>query len=305
MPSLFVATGGAGLYRSDDLGSSWTRDSGVPASARLRSLWSGAGQLLVGGEGRVFRRSEGQWRELALPSAAAEVWAACALEGVLLAGTDPVGLWRSDDAGATWEHVRFSPAGAPAVPPSARITHLLPNPNVTGEVWAAVEVGGVFATGDGGRVWSAANDGIPSLDVHALAWCSGAVLVAAMPTGIATWRSARWFAGVFGPGDRYCHSLASRRDAPGTLYCAFGDGPNGSRGGVAVSTDGARSWQACPFPDTVGGAISSVAAAAEPPGLVVACSLSGKVFVSPDGGEGWTLALDCGAPARAVACTVD
>lgn len=303
MPALLVATAGAGLYRSEDLGASWARDPGIPASAALHSLWCGAGQVLAGGQGRVYRYAEGQWRAMPLPSAGEEVSAVCALGGVLLAGRRAGGLCRSEDGGASWEQVAFPPGRDLPGVQAPTLAYLLPNPSVPGEAWAAVELGGVFATSDAGRSWSSANEGIPSLDAHALAWSSGGVLVAALPTGIATWRSARWFPGVFEPGDHYCRALAGRPDQPGTLYCGFGDGAPGTRGGIAVSTDGGRSWRACPFPEGAGSTIWSLAIA--PAGLVFASSLRGKVFVSTDGGEGWRLALETEAEVRAVACAPD
>lgn len=304
MPRLFVATLGRGLFRSDDLGRSWTREPGLPPGARLYSLYASPGELLVGGEGRVYRYTDRAWGEMALPQEAGSVWALTVMEGAILAGMRPLGLLRSTDGGRKWERLDFAlPPGTPA-PHAPRITALLPNPSVAHEVWAGVEVGGVFASSDGGKSWSPANDGLPALDVHGLAWAGG-VLVAATPAGIAIWRSARWVEGVFEPPDRYCRSLANRPDEPSTLYCGFGDGPPGTRGGVAVSADGGRTWRACSVPADAASTIWSVATAADMSGLVLACSISGTVLVSRDGGAGWTSVFATDAEARAVACLSD
>lgn len=305
MSALLVATVGAGLYRSGDLGSSWAPDPGIPTSARLYSLWCEAGQVLAGGDSRVYRRAGGMWREIPLPPGSGEVSAVCAVGSALLAGTRSEGLCRSENGGATWERVEFpAPPESPARP-APGVAQLLPSRSVRGEVWAAVEGGGVFATSDAGRSWSSASEGIPSLDVHGLAWSLGGILVAALPTGMATWRSARWFPGVFEPGERYCRALVGRTDMPGTLYCGFGDGVPGTGGGVAVSTDGGRSWRTGPFPEDAGSTIWSLATAADPPGLVLACSIRGKVYLSLDGAEGWRLVLDTRTEARAVAWVPD
>ena len=194
--------------------------------------------------------------------------------------------------------------GAPQ-PHTPRITALLPSPWVAGEVWAGVEVGGVFASSDGGRSWSAANEDIPSLDVHGLAWSSGGILLAATPRGVAMWRSARWMEGVFEPADRYCRALATRPDNPGMLYCGFGDGPPGTRGEIALSTDGGRSWRASGMLSDTGSTIWSVATAADAAGLVLACSISGKVFVSLDGCASARPVLTTGSETRAVACLAE
>lgn len=305
MLRLYVATVGEGLYRSDDRGGSWAKDPGVPADAKLYSLCATPGELLVGGEDMVHRYAGGSWCQLSLPGDGRSVWAVAVMDGVILAGTRPLGFLRSEDGGRHWEEIPFRLPAGTAEPHTPRITSLLPNLGVTQEVWAGVEVGGVFASGDGGRRWSPVNDGIPSLDIHSLAWSSGRILLAATPRGVALWRSARWVDGVFEPQDHYCRALAERPDAPGTVYCGFGDGPPGSRGGVALSVDGGRSWRPCPFPPDAGSTIWSVSTAADVLGLVVACSIGGKVFVSPDGGSSWSLALTTKSQARAAACLSD
>ena len=305
MPRLYVATVGDGLFRSDDLGSSWTKEPGLAPTARLYSLCAASGELLVGGEGRVFRYGERAWTELALPEPDTQVWSLAAMDGVILAGTRPLGLFRSDDGGRRWESLSFPlPPGAPQ-PHTPRITALLPSPWVAGEVWAGVEVGGVFASSDGGRSWSAANEEIPSLDVHGLAWSSGGILLAATPRGVAMWRSARWMEGLFEPADRYCRALATRPDNPGMLYCGFGDGPPGTRGEIALSTDGGRSWRASGMLSDTDSTIWSVATAADAAGLVLACSISGKVFVSLDGCASARPVLTTGSETRAVACLAE
>ncbi|OGK84847.1 MAG: hypothetical protein A2X53_09380 [Candidatus Rokubacteria bacterium GWA2_70_23] len=325
MPRLYVATVGDGLFRSDDLGSSWTKEPGLAASARLYSLCAASGELLVGGEGRIFRYGERAWTELALPVPDTQVWSLAAMDGVILAGTRPLGLFRSDDGGRRWESLSFAlpmsgepqpearraDMGIPRAergtpqPHTPRITALLPSPWAAGEVWAGVEVGGVFASADGGRSWSAANEEIPSLDVHGLAWSSGGILLAATPRGVAMWRSARWMEGLFEPADRYCRALATRPDDPGMLYCGFGDGPPGTRGEIALSTDGGRSWRASGMLSDTDSTIWSVATAADAAGLVLACSISGKVFVSLDGCASARPVLTTGFETRAVACLAE
>lgn len=302
MLSLYVATVGAGLYRSDDLGLHWARDPGLPDSSRLYSLSVASQDLLVGGEDAIHRAGPGDWSELRLPAAGKQVWAVAVLEGRILAGTRPLGLFRSDDGGASWAELPFKlPAGTPE-PHTPRITVLLPNRDIALEVWAGVEVGGIFQSADGGLSWNPVNEGLPSLDIHSLAWSSGSVLLASTPRGVAAWRSARWVEASFEPSDRYCRGLAGRADAPGTIFCGFGDGPPGSRGGVAMSVDGGRSWRACVLPAGVDSTIWSLATAPEMPDLVLACSISGKVLVSRDGGAQWALAFSAPAEARAVAC---
>jgi photosystem II stability/assembly factor-like uncharacterized protein len=304
MPRLFLATLGRGLLRSDDLGRSWSTEPGLPEDGRLHSLSASPGELLVGGDDRVYRYSERTWSEMPLPPDSGEVSALAVLDSVILAGTAPLGLLRSADGGRTWERLDFPPV--PSTPERRpRLTALLPSASVAQEVWAAAEVGGVFASSDAGRTWAAASDGMASLDVHALAWSSGGVLVASSPAGVASWRSARWVPAQFEGPDRYCRGLAARPDHPGTLFCGFGDGRDGTRGGIAISTDGGRSWRRAALTPVPAGPIWSVAVSPDAPAFAFACSLAGQAYLSEDGGKTWRAAAGATAEVRAVACMPD
>ena len=299
MPTLFVATIGSGLLRSDDLGERWLKEPGLPSDARCSALCATAGDLLVGGHDVVYRRTGRAWSELVLPAGAGEVTAVAVVDGAILAGARGLGLLRSTDGGRSWT------AGGPA-PPGADVpafTALLPNPAVTGEVWAGVQGGGVLTSPDGGRGWSDVSDGLPSRDVRALAWSSGGVLLAALASdGVTIWRSARWIASTFAPADRCCLALAARADDAGVLYCGFGDGAGG---GVAFSRDGGRSWEDCAGLPSLPGGVRSVATTADRPELVAAVSAGGTVALSHDGAVSWAAVLATGADTRAVACVID
>ena len=296
-----MATVGSGLLRSDDLGARWVREPGLPADARLYSLCATTGDLLVGGHGVVYRRTERAWSELALPAGAGEVAVVAVVDDAIVVGARPLGLLRSQDGGRTWAPTgEGGPEG-----PAAAFTSLLANPAVPGEVWAGLAGGGVLTSDDGGRTWTDVSVGLPSRDVHALAWSSGGILLAALAGGVAIWRSARWVSSVFEPADRHCRALAARADDPGVVYCGFGDAAGGSRGGVARSTDGGRSWYGCAGLPPQPGGVGAVATLADLPALVLAASSAGTVLLSADEGESWAEVLSTGAETRAVACMAE
>jgi len=120
---IFAGTG-AGLFSSDDHGTSWM-PSGLPDH---------------------------------------EIWQICqAVDGSLYAGTQPAALFRSDDNGATWNEIEgFSNApGAddwcipvdPVLPGRARALVIdRENPQ---RIWVGVEVGGILHSDDGGTSWQA------------------------------------------------------------------------------------------------------------------------------------------------------
>jgi len=119
---LFAGTG-AGLYVSDDDGDSWSL-----AGLADREVWQIRG---AGG-------------------------------GVLYAGTQPAGLFRSDDAGTTWHEVASfaqAPEAAdwcvpvtPRLPGRARA--LVIDAEDPRRLWVGVEVGGIMRSEDGGESWA-------------------------------------------------------------------------------------------------------------------------------------------------------
>ncbi|MBC8242150.1 MAG: hypothetical protein ISR50_00705 [Alphaproteobacteria bacterium] len=118
---VFAGTG-AGVYVSDDGGGSWSL-----AGMEDREVW----QI----------RSAGN--------------------GVLYAGTQPAGLFRSDDRGATWHEItafaqvpEAAEWGIPVDPPlPGRARAIVIDRDDPRRIWVGVEVGGIMSTEDGGETW--------------------------------------------------------------------------------------------------------------------------------------------------------
>ncbi|GLK79213.1 WD40/YVTN/BNR-like repeat-containing protein [Methylopila turkensis] len=124
---------GPAIWRSDDLGASWSHSS--------RGLAYAAGEE---------------------PIKAA--WSLAAGHGRLYAGVDPAGLFVSEDGGASFAHV----AGLQETPSrpewtaggAGLILHsLVLHPDDPNQVWVGVSAAGVFHTADGGATWSPRNRG--------------------------------------------------------------------------------------------------------------------------------------------------
>ncbi len=125
---------GQDIWKSTDLGASWTRSS----------------------EGLAYE-AEG-----AEPVKA--VWSLASRAGSLYAGVKPAGLFRSDDGGQSWRHI----AGLQEHPsrPEWRgggaglILHsMVFDPNDDEQMWVGMSAVGVFHTADGGKTWEARNRG--------------------------------------------------------------------------------------------------------------------------------------------------
>ncbi len=125
---------GPTVFRSDDLGKTWTQSSDG---------------LTYGDDG---------------PKITA-VWNVTAAHGAVHAGVGPAGLFRSDDGGRTWAHVEglTNHPTRPTWEPGAGglILHtIVPHPTDPARMWIAISAVGTFETRDGGATWEPRNQGV-------------------------------------------------------------------------------------------------------------------------------------------------
>lgn len=135
--TLYAAGGnewfGPAIWKSTDLGASWTHSS----------------------KGIAYDEGE---------EPVASGWSVAVADGAIYAGVQPAGLFRSDDCGETWTHVRglrdhptrpeWSPGGAGLI-----LHSLLVDPADPRRIWVGISAAGVFHSGDGGATWEPRNQG--------------------------------------------------------------------------------------------------------------------------------------------------
>ena len=124
---------GPAVWKSADLGETWTHSS----------------------EGLAYPAGEAPIKS---------VWSVASGPGGLYAGVEPAGLFRSDDRGQSWQHVRglrdhpsrpnWHPGGGGLI-----LHSLVPHPNDERQFWVGISAAGVFHTADGGESWETRNRG--------------------------------------------------------------------------------------------------------------------------------------------------
>ncbi|HET7676229.1 MAG TPA: hypothetical protein VFK38_00080 [Candidatus Limnocylindrales bacterium] len=124
------------VWRSEDLGATWTH--------------SGEG-LGYGEDGPALKTI---WSVTPDPG-----------RGLVYAGVEPAGLFRSTDGGRSWAHVdglRQHPSTPEWQPGNGGlILHtIVPHPTDDDRLWVGISAVGVFATEDGGRTWQTRNQGV-------------------------------------------------------------------------------------------------------------------------------------------------
>ncbi|MCW3474538.1 WD40/YVTN/BNR-like repeat-containing protein [Limobrevibacterium gyesilva] len=124
---------GPAVWKSTDLGASWTHSS----------------------EGLAYPEGTEPVKS---------VWSIASGNGALYAGVEPAGLFRSDDGGQSWRHVaglqehpsrpHWQPGGGGLI-----LHSLVPHPSDDKQLWVGISSAGVFHTADGGATWEARNRG--------------------------------------------------------------------------------------------------------------------------------------------------
>ena len=305
---------GAGVWRSEDQGTSWTL---TRLSKGSIDGWAADATEMAAQMG---------WRPDS-PTFDGEVeaiWSLSFAHGRLWAGGKPGKLFVSDDGGDSWAAVtglndhpsreNWHPGGAGLV-----LHTLVPHPSDPGKLWAGISAAGVFATEDGGTTWerrnrlsntacehhdhpAAPSGGETGHCVHNIALARDETLYQQNHHGV--WRSRdggrHWDDITAGLPSTFGFPISVHPNDPNTIWTlplngdSQGRYPPDSAAAVWKSSDGGESWAAkrkglpqesCFF--TVLRQAMSVSATAE----LCFGTNTGSIFISRDTGESWDEAL--------------
>jgi photosystem II stability/assembly factor-like uncharacterized protein len=308
---LYVGTIGEGLFRSSDGGETFVRAcDGMFVECHVRALAvhpEDARTIFLGSEQGLYRTTDGadHWSRVESPLNGLQIWSILILQRpvarasgsaiVILVGTCPSRLFRSEDEGKTWTE---PPARMLRECPRimhTRVTCLASDPHQPESLWAGVEIDGLFRSQDLGRTWKAVGQGLSSRDIHALAFASTDTgrwnMLAATNNDLnlssdegETWQPLG--IGALMPWS-YCRSLCQPIGRTNEVLLGNGDAPPGSAGIIGRSTDGGRTWQPACMPGRANSTIWNFAVHAADPQLIYAASVSGEIYRSSDAGQSW------------------
>jgi photosystem II stability/assembly factor-like uncharacterized protein len=301
-PILLMGTGGYSLWYSEDLGESYKRlrsDAGLYSESCIYAITldpSSTRRVLVGTDSGLyeFDLQERSFRLVDSPMNGLAVWSvafAPADPSLILAGTrKPAAVFRSTDGGRTWSETDAPfPQTCPFVI-TPRVTRIQFRPGRPEQVWAGLEIGGIWRSTDAGRSWKASSAGLVSEDVHGLAaW--GDRLLATTNRGLhvsedggVTWTHRP----VDIPAPTYLRAVLSPHGDSGTLFLGAGDGPPGSVGYLLRSDDGGDHWTHVDLPVAAQSTIYALTAHASDPDTLFAVTCLGQVYRTRNAGRSWT-----------------
>lgn len=234
--------------------------------------------------------------------------------GILYAGVEPAGLFRSKDDGDSWELVTgltdhasrkdWQPGGG-----GLCLHTILPHPDRAGEMLVAISAVGVFRTDDGGEKWRPMNQGMRApwfpKEQPELGYCPHKlardeedpdVLYQQHHGGVFRWdpRRGRWVDVSRGLPSKFGFPMAAGGDGTAFVVPMHGDFDRTTLGEMAVyrTRDGGRRWQrltnGLPKPAHLTVLREGLATDSQDPLGVYVATENGQLFASRDGGDHWT-----------------
>lgn len=305
--TVLVGTVGQGIMRSADGGESWRRvaiTQGMHSDALVRTMLNLPGQpeIVYAGTDRGLYLSKDageRWELLDCALSNQHVWALAADPANpkrMFAGTGtptPAGVFRSTNAGASWERRPMEVVEECPAVGTPRVTGIAIDPRNRRNIWVGLEVDGVRRSTDGGDTWDAVNGGIPNPDVHNVAVSAGppkTVFVVVNNDVFtstddgATWAPLRiretfpW---------SYPRGIAVQPDNPKVVFLTIGDTTPGRTGAVMRSKDAGKTWESLSLPVQPNTAMWVVNLQPFDSQVAFAGSRYGYLYRSDDGGDSW------------------
>jgi photosystem II stability/assembly factor-like uncharacterized protein len=312
-----------GIFRKTVGEERWTQlTTGLPEVTQVQAIVvhpTNPDVVYLGTRSGPYRSSDRglRWERLDFPEGA-EVWSILVHPSnprILYAGTSPVGAYRSDDGGDSWRRLpnAVQPERVKMKSFTCRVMRLVADPARPEELYAALEVGGVMRSLDGGETWDDCSSDLLKLaelpqlksridsdtdiegmlDGHAVC-VSGAkpgTVFLAVRMGLfesgdrgSSWRSME--IGRFSPLT-YGRDILVSPANPRHLYACLSPAARSKDGSLYRSQDLGETWTRFDHGVKAESTMMAVALHRRDPEQVYCVSRSGQVFGTQDGGRTW------------------
>lgn len=322
---IYVGLGGegaymaeGGLYRYAESTGEWqSMTTGLPHHPQVRALLmhpDNPAVLYAGTQCGPYRSDDRgeHWEPLDTPRAGRDVWSLTfhpQNPDVVYAGYEPCAIERSEDAGAHWQNMNMDKVVFPHIttymhPVCKRVIAMTADPSTPSDMYAAIEVGGLLGSRDGGESWVQMLDGPfvrnNTLDLHGVQVSPAAPGTVYIITQIAMFRGRQYgrkwehiqIDDMF-PGGTYCRGLLVAPHDPQTIYMAAGAGGGGAPAGTQEagalwrSSDAGETWERVDLGDVPPSRMAQIAVDRQAPERVYCCAQRGQVYMSHDSGHTW------------------
>ena len=313
------AEGAVGVFRRPAKGDGWIH---VLKDLETYSVFvhpSEAGLVFAGTADGVWRSTDAgaTFQKAQFPDAKKQVW--CFLVDSrnhkrMYAGGSPVDVYRSDDAGASWRKLPNPGVADRCTGPFAnRVMRMVQHPRRPDEIYAAVEINGVYRTDNGGESWTDVTADLirlselphlkskivtgtfaeGMLDGHAITISSddpdGVVLACRMGLFKTLDKGKTWTdmeMKRFSPVTYGRDVKVSPQDSK-TMYAALSVAAASHDGGLYRSQDAGKTWSRFDKVQVHGTIMSVGLDVRDPDQVYIGARYKGEVFGTQDGGATW------------------
>ena len=332
---MYVGTN-TGVVVLAETGASWRQERATLEGKFVDTLVasSGAGVVLAGiSDDGVFASTDGgrSW-DRSLSGDVRSLSVDPANPATIYAGTEPIHLYRSEDAGDSWtevEALQRMPEEVrekwwfPQPPHEGHVLSICVDPRDSRRIYLGLEHGGIVRTDDTGASWEDVTEGIEYLDIHMVAADPLQESLVYATTARGFYRSEDygrdWALCSDGLTRDYMHDFIVVPGAQSTLFMATANGSppswvRATRAEAAIfrSQDGGLSWRqlAGGLPESmqpmvwhvVGDPLDDArlyaAVGDQPDRLPKGAPAGGEVWMSPDRGDTWQKVYESSVPAR-------
>ena len=304
----------SGLYRMSDGNGGWElATDGLPEAPAIRAIAVHPQKpeiVYVGTQNGPYRSADhgDHWEKVAIPDHGLAVWSLLFHPrdaNVMYAGYESCEIYRSDDIGETWSQlpvsVRFPEVTmAPGANPAKRILMMAGRTSDPDELYAAVEVGGLIRSLDGGEHWDNLSHGLymndDIVDTHGVLASSvhpGSVFsISRAGMFHSNDRGDHWLHVPIEPlnqkGQTYCRDIRQVPGDPDTIWMAGGANFQSDLGALFRSGDGGMNWERVDLGFKPASTMFGIAFDERQPNQMYCATSGGEVWGSRDGGQSWS-----------------